>query len=84
VVARGRVLIWSRTNPGIGPVTPQPDVLDRLLRRIWQVDGAEDVTGARLSALSVLVYGGPRTMSALAPGVGAREDNGRTRGRKGR
>jgi DNA-binding MarR family transcriptional regulator len=37
-----------------------------LLRRIGQDDGAEDVTGARLSALSVLVYGGPRTMGALA------------------
>jgi DNA-binding MarR family transcriptional regulator len=37
-----------------------------LLRRIGQDDGAEDVTGARLSALSVLVYGGPGTMGALA------------------
>jgi DNA-binding MarR family transcriptional regulator len=37
-----------------------------LLRRISRDDGADGVTGARLSALSVLVYGGPQTVSALA------------------
>ena len=37
-----------------------------LLRRISRDDGADGVTGARLSALSVLVYGGPQTVSTLA------------------
>ena len=37
-----------------------------LLRRISRDDGADGVTGARLSALSVLVYGGGQTVTALA------------------
>lgn len=37
-----------------------------LLRRISRDDGADGVTGARLSALSVLVYGGPATLGVLA------------------
>ena len=37
-----------------------------LLRRISRDDGADGVTGARLSALSVLVYGGPQSLGALA------------------
>jgi DNA-binding MarR family transcriptional regulator len=37
-----------------------------LLRRISRDDGVDGVTGARLSALSVLVYGGPQTVGALA------------------
>ena len=37
-----------------------------LLRRIGRDDAADGVTGARLSALSVLVYGGPQTSSELA------------------
>ena len=37
-----------------------------LLRRIAQEDGADGVTGARLSALSVLVYGGPQSLGSLA------------------
>jgi DNA-binding MarR family transcriptional regulator len=37
-----------------------------LLRRISRDDGADGVTGARLSALSVLVFGGPVTTSHLA------------------
>ena len=37
-----------------------------LLRRIARDDGIDGVTGARLSALSVLVYGGPLTNGALA------------------
>ncbi len=37
-----------------------------LLRRIGQDDGADGVTGARLSALSVIVYAGPLTTGALA------------------
>ncbi len=37
-----------------------------LLRRISRDDGADRVTGARLSALSVLVYGGGQTVTALA------------------
>lgn len=38
----------------------------RLLRRIAQADGHDGVTGARLSALSVIVYGGSVTLGALA------------------
>lgn len=37
-----------------------------LLRRIGRDDAADGVTGARLSALSVLVYGGAQTSSELA------------------
>ena len=37
-----------------------------LLRRIGRDDAADGVTGARLSALSVIVYGGPQTVSELA------------------
>ena len=37
-----------------------------LLRRIAQEDGDDGVTGARLSALSVLVYGGPQSLGSLA------------------
>lgn len=37
-----------------------------LLRRISQDDAADGVTAARASALSVLVYGGPTTLGALA------------------
>jgi len=37
-----------------------------LLRRIAQEDGADGVTGARLSALSVLVYGGQQSLGSLA------------------
>jgi DNA-binding MarR family transcriptional regulator len=37
-----------------------------LLRRIARDDGADGVTPARLSALSVLVYGGASTVGALA------------------
>lgn len=37
-----------------------------LLRRISRDDGADGVTGARLSALSVLVFGGAMTPSQLA------------------
>ncbi len=37
-----------------------------LLRRISRDDGVDGVTGARLSALSVLVYGGPMSAGSLA------------------
>jgi DNA-binding MarR family transcriptional regulator len=37
-----------------------------LLRRLRREDQALGITGARLSALSVIVYGGPVTISALA------------------
>jgi len=37
-----------------------------LLRRISRDDGADGVTGARLSALSVLVFGGAQSLSQLA------------------
>jgi DNA-binding MarR family transcriptional regulator len=37
-----------------------------LLRRLRVQDAASGVSGPRLSALSVLVFGGPRTVSALA------------------
>lgn len=49
------------------------DVADRLhsaaihlLRRLRRVDAAMGVTAARASALSVLVFGGPRTIGELA------------------
>lgn len=37
-----------------------------LLRRIGRDDDADGVTGARLSALSVITYGGPQTLGELA------------------
>ena len=37
-----------------------------LLRRLRRVDVASRLTGPRLSALSVVVFGGPITLSALA------------------
>jgi DNA-binding MarR family transcriptional regulator len=37
-----------------------------LLRRLAQEDRATGVSGPRLSALSVLVFGGPRTIGSLA------------------
>jgi DNA-binding MarR family transcriptional regulator len=37
-----------------------------LLRRVRRVDEESGLTAARLSALSVLVFGGPRTLGALA------------------
>lgn len=41
-----------------------------LLRAVSAVDHASGLTAARLSALSVLVYGGPRTLSGLARAEG--------------
>lgn len=38
----------------------------RLGRRIRRIDDQQDIGRARLSALSVLVFGGPRSMSDLA------------------
>lgn len=37
-----------------------------LLRRLRREDDASGLTGPRLSALSVVVFGGPRTIGALA------------------
>src|SRR5215510_1557476 len=37
-----------------------------LLRRVRRVDDESGLTAARLSALSVLVFGGPTTLGALA------------------
>jgi DNA-binding MarR family transcriptional regulator len=37
-----------------------------LVRRVREVDGAMGITPARASALSVLVFGGPRTLTELA------------------
>jgi DNA-binding MarR family transcriptional regulator len=37
-----------------------------LLRRVRRVDAESGLTAARLSALSVLVFGGPTTLGALA------------------
>ena len=53
--------------------TPPATVADRLhsaaihlLRRLRQTDDATGLSPARLSILSVLVFGGPRTIGALA------------------
>jgi DNA-binding MarR family transcriptional regulator len=54
-------------------MSSQIEVADRLhsaaihlLRRIRKVDEASGLSAARLSALSVLVFGGPTTVGALA------------------
>jgi DNA-binding MarR family transcriptional regulator len=54
--AERRILVANRLN----------SAAIHLLRRISRDDGADGVTGARLSALSVLVYGGPQTLGSLA------------------
>jgi DNA-binding MarR family transcriptional regulator len=41
-------------------------VATHLMRRLRRVDDRQPIGRARLSALSVLVFGGPRTMSQLA------------------
>jgi DNA-binding MarR family transcriptional regulator len=38
----------------------------RLLRYVRKADAASGITGAQLSVLSVLAYGGPQTLGALA------------------
>ena len=43
-----------------------------LLRFVRTVDGESGLTPARLSALSVLVFGGPRTIGELAAAEGVR------------
>jgi len=55
------------------PATPDDELAARLhsaalhlLRRLAQEDRATGVSAPRLSALSVLVFGGPRTIGALA------------------
>jgi DNA-binding MarR family transcriptional regulator len=55
------------------PPEPRVEIANRLnsaaihlLRRISRDDGVDGVTGARLSALSVLVYGGPMSAGSLA------------------
>jgi DNA-binding MarR family transcriptional regulator len=62
-----------RPLPPGTPATRQARIANRLnsaaihlLRRIAQHDGADGVTPARLSALSVLVYGGAQTLGELA------------------
>lgn len=58
---------------------PRRDVASRvhsaalhLLRVARTVDGESGLTAARLSALSVLVFGGPRTIGGLAEAEGVR------------
>ena len=55
------------------PVVPNDELAARihaaalhLLRRLAQEDRATGVSAPRLSALSVLVFGGPRTIGSLA------------------
>ena len=57
------------------PASPEPveQLADRLhsatihiLRRVRNEDGASGLSAPKLSALSVLVFGGPRTIGALA------------------
>ena len=62
-----------RPFPAGLPVEPRVEIANRLnsaaihlLRRISRDDGVDGVTGARLSALSVLVYGGPMSAGSLA------------------
>jgi DNA-binding MarR family transcriptional regulator len=59
-------------DPGRAPLHPS-ELADRLhstaihlLRRVRKEDDASGLTAPKLSALSVLVFGGPRTVGALA------------------
>jgi len=60
-------------HPAAGPPPEGDELADRLhsatihlLRRVAAVDAESGLSPARLSALSVLVYGGPMAMTALA------------------
>jgi DNA-binding MarR family transcriptional regulator len=62
----------KRARP-LAPVPPPEDLADRLhslaihlLRRLRTQDAASGLTGPRLSALSVIVFGGPVTLGELA------------------
>ncbi|MFN8623828.1 MAG: MarR family transcriptional regulator [Chloroflexota bacterium] len=69
--------------PSPAPVGPPPDPVDatrvatrlstaavHLLRRLHKEDAARGVSSTRLSALTVLVLGGPRTLGQLADAEG--------------
>ena len=70
------------TGPGLPADEPAPmvdstkiatqlnSVAIHLLRRLHREDAALGLSGARLSALSVLVFGGPRTIGKLAEAEG--------------
>jgi DNA-binding MarR family transcriptional regulator len=65
-------MVSTANDMGSTPLDSR-DVADRvhsaaihLLRRVRRVDEESGITAARLSALSVLVFGGPTTLGALA------------------
>jgi len=62
-----------RKSRGIPSPDPRASVADRLhsaavhlLRRVRRADSESGISAARLSALSVLVFGGPRSLGDLA------------------
>lgn len=55
------------SSPGLGAIATDLHALAiRLLRQVRQEDDASGLTAARLSALSVLVFGGRKTLGELA------------------
>jgi len=56
----------SRPRPGFATADRLHSAAIHLLRTLRVEDRASGLSAPRLSALSVLVFGGPRTMSALA------------------
>jgi DNA-binding MarR family transcriptional regulator len=55
------------SSPSLGPIATDLHALAiRLLRQVRQEDDASGLTAARLSALSVLVFGGRKTLGELA------------------
>ncbi|MCU0634625.1 MAG: MarR family transcriptional regulator [Gemmatimonadaceae bacterium] len=67
----------TTSRPSAAPARGRPAATDplaerlhavaiHLLRRVRAADRASGLSGPRLSALSVLVFGGPRTLGALA------------------
>jgi DNA-binding MarR family transcriptional regulator len=67
----------STPSPGTGPDAPADRLAEPLhrtalhmLRLLRRADDASGVSPARLSALSVLVFGGPTTLGALATAEG--------------
>ncbi len=65
--------MFSRANEITSIENRRREVADRLhsasihlLRRVRRVDGASGLSAARLSALSVVVFGGPTTLGRLA------------------
>jgi DNA-binding MarR family transcriptional regulator len=67
-----RVMSGPSSTTDVEIATRLHSVAIHLLRRLAREDHALGLSAARLSALSVLVFGGPRTLGQLAAAEGVR------------